>query len=78
MNKDQKTLKQFKIFREIIAWVLAISFYGLIVGCVMFIWFGVIGLKILLTCVIFLIFFGFLYIPTDKAISDCEKQHHEI
>ena len=75
MKDNQRALKKLKIFREIIAWMITISFIGLIVGGVMLIWFGVIGLKILLTGLVSTIFFRFLFIVTDKTIADCKQQH---
>ena len=76
MSKDQKTLKQLKIFRDIIAWLFMISFIGIIVGLVTWIWFGTVGFKILLTSVVFVIFFGFWSNAMDKAIKEREVKEN--
>ena len=76
MSKDQKTLKQLKIFGNIIAWIFLISFIGIIVGLVMWIWFGTVGFKILLTSVVCTIFFGFWSNAMDKAIKKREVKEN--
>lgn len=74
MKENQKTLKQLKIFNKILAWIIAFSFIGIIVGLVMWIWFGTVGFKILLTSVVCTIFFSFWYKGMDKGIKEREEK----
>ncbi len=77
MSENQKTLKQLKIFNEILAWIIAFSFIGIIVGLVMWIWFGTVGFKILLTSVVCTIFFSIWSKEMDKVIKEREEKEDE-
>lgn len=70
MRDNQKTLKQFKIFQEVVAHLLAISFIGLIVGCIIWIWYGNVGFKILLTSVVCTSFFSMWFKAAEKGIKE--------
>lgn len=76
MSKDQKTLKQLKIFNEILAWIIAFSFIGIIVGLVMWIWFGTVGFKILLTSIVCTIFFSMWFKVAEKGIKEREVKEN--
>lgn len=77
MRDNQKTLKQFKIFQEVVAHLLAISLIGLIVGCVIWIWFGTVGFKILLTSIVCTIFFSMWFKVAEKGVKEREVKENE-
>lgn len=70
---DKQVSKKLKTFLCIVGLILDFSFFGIIVGLVMWIWTGWFGFKVFLSCVLLTLFFHTFYKQLEKEIEIKER-----
>lgn len=75
MNKQVS--KKSKLYLQIFGFIFVVSFFGTIVGLVMWIWTGWFGFKVFLSCVLLTLFFHTFYKQLEKEIEIKERLEND-
>lgn len=69
-----KKIDEYNIIKKISTYIIALSVFAFVVGIIIFIWFGAVGLKIMATSFVLIVFFNLYYKSATRLFIKAQNE----